>query len=90
MRIRLQTLVVGWLALAGAASFGPAAAAAAAQGAAAPAIAQRAAEAARLHALFDEAWERTKRDNPEFATYLGDDRYDDRLKDLSSEAIERR
>ena len=86
MRIRLQTLVVGWLALAGAGSFGPAAA----QGAAAPAIAQRAAEAARLHALFDEAWERTKRDNPEFATYLGDDRYDDRLKDLSSEAIERR
>lgn len=83
-------LVVGALALGVSLAPAAAATAAAAPGAAAPAIAARATDVARLHALFDEAWERTKRDNPEFATYLGDDRYDDRLKDLSVEAIERR
>lgn len=31
-----------------------------------------------------------KRENPEYATYLGDDRYNDRLTDLSAGAIERR
>ena len=80
-------LVVGALALGVSLA---SATAAAPPGAAAPAIAARATDVARLHALFDEAWERVKRDNPEFATYLGDDRYDDRLKDLSLEAIERR
>jgi len=55
----------------------------------APAFAQRS-EAARLHALFDEYWAWVKRDNPEAATYLGDDRYNDRLTDLSAPAIARR
>ena len=54
-----------------------------------PALAQRS-EAARLHALFDEYWAWVERDNPESATYLGDDRYDDRLTDLSAPAIARR
>jgi uncharacterized protein (DUF885 family) len=54
-----------------------------------PALAQRN-EAARLHALFDEYWAWVERDNPEYATYLGDDRYDDRLTDLSAAAIARR
>lgn len=54
-----------------------------------PALAQRS-EAARLHALFDEYWAWFERDNPEYATYLGDDRYDDRLTDLSASAIARR
>ncbi|MGE5170358.1 MAG: DUF885 domain-containing protein [Rudaea sp.] len=44
----------------------------------------------RLHALFDDYWSWIKRDNPEFATFLGDDRYDDRLTDLSPAAIARR
>ena len=34
---------------------------------------------ARLHALFDEAWEFELRENPLFATGVGDHRYDDRL-----------
>jgi uncharacterized protein (DUF885 family) len=55
----------------------------------APALAQRN-EATRLHALFDEYWAWVERDNPEYATYLGDDRYDDRLTDLSASAIARR
>ena len=55
----------------------------------APALAQRS-EAARLHALFDEYWAWVERDNPEYATYLGDDRYDDRLTDLSAPAMARR
>ncbi|HSC97896.1 MAG TPA: hypothetical protein VLI21_03260, partial [Casimicrobiaceae bacterium] len=44
----------------------------------------------RLHALFDEYWAWTKRESPEFATLLGDDRYNDRLTDLSPAAIARR
>jgi uncharacterized protein (DUF885 family) len=43
-----------------------------------------------LHALFDEDWEWRKREFPEYATQLGDHRYDDRLTDRSLEAIERR
>ena len=47
-------------------------------------------EAARLHALLDESWARAKRDFPEFATFLGDERYNDRLADMSAAAIEER
>jgi uncharacterized protein (DUF885 family) len=54
-----------------------------------PALAQRS-DALRLHALFDEYWAWVERDNPEFATYLGDERYDDRLTDLSPRAIAQR
>ena len=46
-----------------------------------------AAETARLHALFDAQWERFMRTYPEWATFLGDDRYGDRLRDASREAI---
>lgn len=42
-----------------------------------------------LHALFDEDWEWTLREYPQFATQLGDDRYNDRLNDLSLAAVER-
>ncbi|MEQ1439652.1 DUF885 domain-containing protein [Fontimonas sp. SYSU GA230001] len=45
---------------------------------------------ADLHALFDAEWQRTLRDSPETATYLGDARYDDRWTDWSAAAIERR
>lgn len=44
--------------------------------------------AAALHALFDREWERTMRENPEAASYMGDARYNDRWADLSPAAIE--
>lgn len=40
-----------------------------------------------LHALFDERWEWTMRHHPEWATYVGDTRYGDRLGDASPAAI---
>ncbi|MFQ6615155.1 MAG: DUF885 family protein [Fidelibacterota bacterium] len=46
--------------------------------------------AARLHTLLDEYWQWRLTENPEFATYLGDDRYNDRLTDMSLQAIEER
>ncbi len=44
--------------------------------------------AKKLHALFDEEWQWTLQNNPEFATSIGDPRYDDRLRDLAVPAIE--
>jgi len=41
----------------------------------------------QLHALFAEDWQWRLRDQPEWATVLGDHRYGDRLKDLSPQAI---
>src|SRR5512135_3263392 len=38
---------------------------------------------AQLHALFDEDWSWTLQHDPEFATYYGEHRYDDRLDDHS-------
>jgi len=61
----------------------PKAAAGAAKGAAAAA-------AKDLAKLFDDEWEWELREFPERATTLGDLRYNDRLTDLSFEAIERR
>lgn len=40
-----------------------------------------------LHAFFAEEWERSLAENPEFASGLGDRRYDDRWTDDSLEAI---
>ena len=44
------------------------------------------AETRRLHALFDAEWEWNMRTFPEWATYVGDHRYGDRLEDRSLEA----
>jgi len=52
--------------------------------AAAPA---QAARSQALHALFADEWERGLRDAPEFASYQGDTRFDDRWSDLSLSAI---
>ena len=40
-----------------------------------------------LHALFDRQWEWSARTYPEFATYRGDNRFGDRLSDVSAGAI---
>ena len=45
---------------------------------------------AQTNALFEEYWEWVLRENPEWATSLGDRRYDDRLKDESAQAVRRR
>jgi uncharacterized protein (DUF885 family) len=42
-----------------------------------------------LKALLDEHWQYTLRTNPEFASFLGDKRYNDQLSDLSRAAVER-
>ena len=39
-----------------------------------------------VHALFDDDWEANMRRYPEWATYVGDSRYDDKLFDASNEA----
>jgi uncharacterized protein (DUF885 family) len=45
-----------------------------------------AAETARLHELFDADWQWNMRTFPEWATYVGDHRYGDRLNDRSLQA----
>jgi uncharacterized protein (DUF885 family) len=47
-------------------------------------------DAARLHAIFDDYWQSQMLDAPEFATFVGDDRYNDKLTDLAPEAIAKR
>jgi uncharacterized protein (DUF885 family) len=42
-----------------------------------------------LHALFDTEWERVMRENPTWASSLGDRRYNDRWPDVSVTAAER-
>src|SRR3954463_9578312 len=42
-----------------------------------------------LHRLLDEQWEYTLRTSPEFASVLGDKRFNDRLSDYSQAAIDR-
>src|SRR5712671_5992166 len=44
------------------------------------------AETVRLHELFDADWQWSMRTFPEWATYVGDHRYDDRLNDRSLKA----
>src|SRR5262245_53339435 len=46
--------------------------------------------AERLNKLYGDEWERTLREAPTFASYLGDKRYNDRWPDVSLEAIARR
>lgn len=47
------------------------------------------ARVAALHKLLDEQWEYTLHNSPEFASILGDKRYNDRLSDFSQAAIDR-
>ena len=66
-------LFVSWLACAASAS-------AQSEPAPAPAAAQA------LHALFERSWQATAERFPEFATFRGDYRYNDRLADVSPQA----
>lgn len=43
----------------------------------------------QLHQLLDEHWEYTMKKNPEYASILGDKRYNDKLTDFSQEAIDK-
>src|SRR5271169_5119110 len=43
----------------------------------------------QLKSALDDEWEYALRNNPEFATYVGDSRYNDKLSDQSPEAVER-
>ena len=56
----------------------------------APLAAQQGDDSRRLQRLFDEEWERVLRENPTFASFLGDKRYNDQWEDTRLEAIERR
>lgn len=42
----------------------------------------------RLHALLEEQWQYTLRTSPEFASIIGDKRYNDRVSDLSQKAVD--
>lgn len=42
----------------------------------------------RLHALLEEQWQYTLRTSPEFASILGDKRYNNRISDLSQKAVD--
>ncbi len=44
-------------------------------------------ETRRLHALFDRHWEESAQRFPEWATYRGDRRFDDRFSDVSAAGI---
>lgn len=44
-------------------------------------------EARRLHAIFDAEWERRLQESPMTATYLGDNRANDRGDDMSLDVI---
>jgi prolyl oligopeptidase len=47
-------------------------------------------ETASLNRLYEDYWEFILKENPTFATYLGDHRYDNWLEDVSSEAYQNR
>ena len=47
-------------------------------------------DAVKLHALFADEWQWTLKEYPEFATGVGDNRYNDKLTDLSAQAMDQR
>ena len=44
----------------------------------------------KLKQYFQNQWEMVLKNSPEFATYLGDHRYNDKLTDMSIKAINQR
>lgn len=55
-----------------------------------PAIAAEPPPSARLAALFEREFQYDLRESPEYATFVGEERYNDRLTDRSPEAVQRR
>ena len=47
-------------------------------------------DASRLNRLYEDYWQFILKENPTFATYLGDHRYDNWLEDVSAHAYEQR
>ena len=47
-------------------------------------------DASHLNRLYEDYWEFILKENPTFATYLGDHRYDNWLEDVSAQAYEQR
>ena len=47
-------------------------------------------ETEKLYKIFDDDWEWSLRDSPEFATNTGDHRFDDKLHERTAESFERR
>ena len=43
----------------------------------------------QLRKALDDEWQYELRVHPEFATYVGDNRYNDRLDDYSQEAVQK-
>lgn len=82
-RLRIGLTLVLAAALAGCATAPGTPPAAAGSSAATP---TRSPAAQALHALFDQAWEDAMRRHPDWATYVGDNRFGDRLEDASPEA----
>ncbi len=82
-------LALLWLAASACATV-PAPSSSAAPSSTAALAASTSAEDARFTALLDEEWEWGLRESPTFATFLGDERYNDKLPDLSLEAEARR
>lgn len=70
-------------------AFVSAAAGAATPAAKAPAAATEPPPNAQLSALFDREFQWSLKEFPEYATFVGDDRYNDRLSDHSPEAVAR-
>ena len=55
-----------------------------------PAVAQSQSPTERLHKLFETEWQVQLKEFPTMASYLGDQRYNDRWPDLSLQAVSRR
>jgi len=83
--LHLPNLLLAALALLSGCATPPAARSVAPMQAGATAAPARSPAASALHALFDASWEADMRRHPEWATYLGDNRYGDRLGDESPE-----
>lgn len=56
----------------------------------APAIAAEPPPSTKLAALFEREFQYNLRESPEYATFVGDERYNDKLTDRSPEAVQRR
>ncbi|MDQ2833326.1 MAG: DUF885 domain-containing protein [Acidobacteriota bacterium] len=90
MRAFLSVVVAGMVLVGGLGAEVPTRAQAFQAGAATPAGASVAARSQALSSLLHEIWEDHLKESPEFATSIGDKRYDDELTDYSVKAVNQR